>query len=319
MQPKVREPPAHIQHTRQKPITATPAPVAVLACCPSRRPLADRDTTALPAASPSAPDPPSWQPCAALRPPAHGAAAMLRQRRSPSPTASARGTSRGTGEPGGRTAPTPGVSADSVRPGPPAAQPAPEDHTGSLAIALEPDWNSVGAGRALVGSLRAAVAATPLEMLVGHDPPVLHRPVSAQQRFARFEERIRLRGRESEAIVALLPVNRPWAVGSAARAAGCARSPASGSGSVGVLGRLPGGYDVVYSVFGAVDFADPRLLLLLPAAARALRPGGLFAATTLGHYLGGAPAEVASTTPSTVPQEAAARRATTLATSPRLN
>nr|BFD90960.1 hypothetical protein KitaXyl93_23200 [Kitasatospora sp. Xyl93] len=48
-------------------------------------------------------------------------------------------------------------------------------------------------------------------------------------------------------------------------------------------------YDVVYSVFGAADFTDPRLLL--PAAARALRPGGLFAASTLGHYLSGAPAE----------------------------
>jgi SAM-dependent methyltransferase len=50
-----------------------------------------------------------------------------------------------------------------------------------------------------------------------------------------------------------------------------------------------GEYDVVYSVFGAVDFTDPRRLL--PVAARALRPGGLFATSTLGHYIGGAPAE----------------------------
>ncbi|MFH8381607.1 class I SAM-dependent methyltransferase [Kitasatospora sp. NPDC018058] len=51
----------------------------------------------------------------------------------------------------------------------------------------------------------------------------------------------------------------------------------------------PGEYDVIYSVFGALDFTDPRRLL--PAAASALRPGGLFAASTLGHYIGGAPAE----------------------------
>lgn len=55
------------------------------------------------------------------------------------------------------------------------------------------------------------------------------------------------------------------------------------------LDAHPGEYDVLYSVFGALDFADPRRLL--PAAARALRPGGLFTASTLGHYLGGAPAE----------------------------
>ncbi|MFI6153557.1 class I SAM-dependent methyltransferase [Kitasatospora sp. NPDC051170] len=55
------------------------------------------------------------------------------------------------------------------------------------------------------------------------------------------------------------------------------------------LDAHPGEYDVVYSVFGSLDFADPRQLL--PAAARALRPGGLLASSTLGHYLGGAPAE----------------------------
>ncbi len=56
------------------------------------------------------------------------------------------------------------------------------------------------------------------------------------------------------------------------------------------LAESPGTYDVLYSVFGSLDFTDPRQLL--PAAARALRPGGLLVASTLGHYLGGAPAEV---------------------------
>ncbi|MDH6117282.1 class I SAM-dependent methyltransferase [Kitasatospora sp. GAS204B] len=51
----------------------------------------------------------------------------------------------------------------------------------------------------------------------------------------------------------------------------------------------PDHYDAAYSVFGAVDFADPRRLL--PATATALRPGGLFVVATLGHYLTGAPAE----------------------------
>ncbi|MER7673045.1 methyltransferase domain-containing protein [Kitasatospora sp. NPDC096128] len=55
------------------------------------------------------------------------------------------------------------------------------------------------------------------------------------------------------------------------------------------LDAHPGVYDVLYSVFGALDFTDPRRLF--PAAARALRPGGLFAASTLGHYIGGVPAE----------------------------
>ncbi|MEU9042197.1 class I SAM-dependent methyltransferase [Kitasatospora sp. NPDC048343] len=55
------------------------------------------------------------------------------------------------------------------------------------------------------------------------------------------------------------------------------------------LDAHPDEYDVLYSVFGSLDFVDPRRLL--PAAARALRPGGLLAASTLGQYLGGAPAE----------------------------
>ncbi|MFE0644289.1 methyltransferase domain-containing protein [Streptomyces sp. NPDC058877] len=51
----------------------------------------------------------------------------------------------------------------------------------------------------------------------------------------------------------------------------------------------PDAYDVLYSVFGAVDFTDPRELL--PAAARALRPGGRLVFSTLAHYLSGAPAQ----------------------------
>ncbi len=48
-------------------------------------------------------------------------------------------------------------------------------------------------------------------------------------------------------------------------------------------------YDVLYSVFGAVDFTDPRALL--PAAAAALKPGGRLVFSTLAHYLNGAPAQ----------------------------
>lgn len=48
-------------------------------------------------------------------------------------------------------------------------------------------------------------------------------------------------------------------------------------------------YDVIYSVFGAVDFTDPRTLL--PAASAALRPGGRLVFSTLAHYLNGEPAQ----------------------------
>ncbi|MFF8675250.1 class I SAM-dependent methyltransferase [Streptomyces sp. NPDC015242] len=68
------------------------------------------------------------------------------------------------------------------------------------------------------------------------------------------------------------------------------------------LHARPATYDVLYSVFGAVDFTDPRALL--PAAASALRPGGRLVFSTLAHYLTGAgaradvaPAAVRARTP----------------------
>ncbi|MFI1508224.1 methyltransferase domain-containing protein [Streptomyces sp. NPDC020597] len=61
------------------------------------------------------------------------------------------------------------------------------------------------------------------------------------------------------------------------------------SGAVPHLEAMTGSYDVLYSVFGAVDFTDPGELL--PAAAAALRPGGRLVFATLAHYLSGAPAQ----------------------------
>ncbi|WP_435850299.1 methyltransferase domain-containing protein [Streptomyces olindensis] len=55
------------------------------------------------------------------------------------------------------------------------------------------------------------------------------------------------------------------------------------------LHATPAMYDVLYSVFGAVDFTDPGELL--PAAATALRPGGRLMFSTLAHYLSGAAAQ----------------------------
>ncbi|WTK70769.1 class I SAM-dependent methyltransferase [Streptomyces sp. NBC_01515] len=62
-------------------------------------------------------------------------------------------------------------------------------------------------------------------------------------------------------------------------------------------------YDVLYSVFGALDFTDPRELL--PAAAAALRPGGRLVFSTLAHYLSGASAQpdvVAAAVPAKTPE-----------------
>lgn len=70
------------------------------------------------------------------------------------------------------------------------------------------------------------------------------------------------------------------------------------SDAVSHMRASPAAYDVLYSVFGAVDFTDPHQLL--PAAARALRPGGRLVFATLGHYRGGAPAE-ADAVPAEVP------------------
>jgi SAM-dependent methyltransferase len=61
------------------------------------------------------------------------------------------------------------------------------------------------------------------------------------------------------------------------------------SGAVPHLQAMTGAYDVLYSVFGAVDFTDPRELL--PAAAAALKPSGRLVFATLAHYLNGAPAQ----------------------------
>nr|WP_067226702.1 class I SAM-dependent methyltransferase [Streptomyces sp. NBRC 109706] len=55
------------------------------------------------------------------------------------------------------------------------------------------------------------------------------------------------------------------------------------------LRTAPGAYDVLFSVFGALDFTDPRDLL--PLAAAALRPGGRLVFSTLAHYPSGERAE----------------------------
>ncbi|RKN06441.1 class I SAM-dependent methyltransferase [Streptomyces radicis] len=58
--------------------------------------------------------------------------------------------------------------------------------------------------------------------------------------------------------------------------------------AVAHLRQRPSTYDALYSVFGAVDFTDPRDLL--PTAADALRPSGRLVFATLAHHLDGAPA-----------------------------
>ncbi|WBB59781.1 class I SAM-dependent methyltransferase [Streptomyces sp. WMMC500] len=55
------------------------------------------------------------------------------------------------------------------------------------------------------------------------------------------------------------------------------------------LAERPSAFDLVYSVFGALDFTDPRRLL--PAVAASLRPGGMLVFSTLGHYRNGEAAE----------------------------
>ncbi|MFF9073782.1 class I SAM-dependent methyltransferase [Streptomyces sp. NPDC014872] len=58
------------------------------------------------------------------------------------------------------------------------------------------------------------------------------------------------------------------------------------SDAVSHLRAMPHTYDVLYSVFGALDFTGPRVLL--PAVAAALKPGGRLVFSTLAHYVGGA-------------------------------
>ncbi|MFI6700102.1 class I SAM-dependent methyltransferase [Streptomyces sp. NPDC050509] len=75
------------------------------------------------------------------------------------------------------------------------------------------------------------------------------------------------------------------------------------SGAVPHLHASAGTYDVLYSVFGALDFTDPRVLL--SAAATALKPGGRLVFSTLAHYLGGAVAQpdvVATDVPAKTPE-----------------
>jgi SAM-dependent methyltransferase len=58
--------------------------------------------------------------------------------------------------------------------------------------------------------------------------------------------------------------------------------------AVSHLRAAPGAYDVLYSVFGALCFTDPRALL--PAAAAALRPGGRLVFSTLARFTNGSAA-----------------------------
>lgn len=74
------------------------------------------------------------------------------------------------------------------------------------------------------------------------------------------------------------------------------------SDAVPHLYATAGTYNVLYSVFGALDFTDPRELL--PAVVAALKPGGRLVFSTLAHYLGGAPAQpdvVATDVPARTP------------------
>ncbi|MFJ5111579.1 class I SAM-dependent methyltransferase [Streptomyces sp. NPDC088551] len=61
------------------------------------------------------------------------------------------------------------------------------------------------------------------------------------------------------------------------------------SDAVEHLGANAETYDVLYSVFGALDFTDPRELL--PAAAAALKPDGRLVFSTLAHFVNGAVAQ----------------------------
>ncbi|GAB2784138.1 hypothetical protein GCM10027091_17040 [Streptomyces daliensis] len=75
------------------------------------------------------------------------------------------------------------------------------------------------------------------------------------------------------------------------------------------LRTSPGVYDVLYSVFGALDFTDPRELL--PAASAALRPGGRLVFSSLAHYLGGTAAQP-DVVPADIPVKTPDGEATTM-------
>lgn len=75
------------------------------------------------------------------------------------------------------------------------------------------------------------------------------------------------------------------------------------------LCTAPETYDVLYSVFGAIDFTDPRTLL--PAVATALRPGGRLVFSTLAHYVTGAPAQ-SGVVPADIPARTPEGEATTM-------
>ncbi|HEY9437325.1 MAG TPA: SAM-dependent methyltransferase, partial [Streptomyces sp.] len=71
-----------------------------------------------------------------------------------------------------------------------------------------------------------------------------------------------------------------------------------GSDVLDHLATMTRSYDVLYSVFGAVDFTNPQELL--PAVFAALKPGGRLVFSTLAHYLSGAPAQP-DVTPADIP------------------
>ncbi|MEE1929814.1 class I SAM-dependent methyltransferase [Streptomyces sp. TRM 70351] len=75
------------------------------------------------------------------------------------------------------------------------------------------------------------------------------------------------------------------------------------------LHTMVGAYDVLYSVFGALDFTQPRKLL--PAVCAALRPGGRLVFSTLAHYLSGAPGQP-DVTAADVPARTPDGKATTM-------
>ncbi|MFG2775987.1 class I SAM-dependent methyltransferase [Streptomyces sp. NPDC048350] len=75
------------------------------------------------------------------------------------------------------------------------------------------------------------------------------------------------------------------------------------------LRTTAGTYDVLYSVFGAIDFTEPHRML--PAAVGALKPGGRLAFSTLAHYLSGAPGQT-DVVPADIPAKTPDGESTTM-------